>query len=90
MESTVFIFLPFILFYFVYTFLFALKFNRADTYYSKKQKLMHNIIIWIFPFFWIILLKFMSTASSDKYKNKTKSENCSPYEERNPNMRGGF
>jgi hypothetical protein len=49
-------------------------------------------MIWIIPFFWIMLLKSIAspTSDSDKFKDKTKSENSTPYEERNPNMMRGF
>lgn len=49
----------FLLFYFLYTLSFALKFNKADILYNKKQRLVHNIMIWIVPFLWIMFLKTM-------------------------------
>ena len=47
----------FLLFYFLYTLSFALKFNKTDVFYTKKQRLTHNIMIWVIPFIWIIILK---------------------------------
>ncbi|MBK7968032.1 MAG: hypothetical protein IPK08_03385 [Bacteroidetes bacterium] len=46
-----------VLFYFLYTLSYALKFNRANIYYAGKQKLVHNLMIWLVPFLWILLLK---------------------------------
>ncbi len=38
-------------FYVVYTLLFAIKFNKTDTYFSAGQKLIHNLGIGSFLFF---------------------------------------
>jgi hypothetical protein len=46
-----------VLFYFLYTLSYALKFNKTNIYYAGKQKLVHNIMIWLVPFLWILLLK---------------------------------
>jgi|SRR5687767_4619421 hypothetical protein len=50
-------FLPLVIFYTIYTLTFALKFNDADTHFTENQKLFHNILIWLIPFFWIMVLK---------------------------------
>ena len=59
--------------YFIYTLNFAIKFNRTNTAFSGNQKLVHNFLIWIIPFFWIMIVKTMTkpTPGSDKFK-KTK------------------
>lgn len=61
-----------ILFYIVYTFLFTVKFNRSNPFYSGKQKNIHIILIWIIPFLWIILLKTLikPTLGSQHYEKK--------------------
>lgn len=60
--------------YFIYTLNFAIQFNKT-TVFNKNQKLIHNFLIWIIPFFWIIVVKSMiaPTPGSDKLK-KTKSK----------------
>jgi len=59
--------------YFLYTLNFAIKFNRAKTVFSDNQKILHNIFIWIIPFFWIMIVKIIMkpTPGSDKF-NKTR------------------
>lgn len=59
--------------YAIYTLNFALKFNRTNTIFNDNQMLMHNFLIWIIPFFWIMILKAMikPTSGSSKFK-KTK------------------
>ena len=56
--------------YFIYTLNFAIKFNEARLPLSSSQKLMHNFLIWMIPFFWIMILKGMlePTPGSAKYK----------------------
>lgn len=50
------VFLLFI-FYFLYTLSFAVTFNISDVYFTKQEKLIHNILIWVVPFIWIMVLK---------------------------------
>lgn len=58
--------------YFIYTLNFAIQFNRTDTLFSSNQKLLHNIFIWIIPFFWIMIIKTIAkpTHGSDKSKKE--------------------
>lgn len=64
------------IFYFLYTFRFAILFNRTDVFFSGKLKLIHNIGIWLVPFIWIALLKHLSkpTLGSHQYKKKKLGE----------------
>jgi len=48
------------LFYLTYTILFAIKFNRTPLIFDKKQQLVHNILIWLIPFVWVLILKNLS------------------------------
>ena len=42
---------------------------------SEKQKLIHNVLIWVIPFFWIIIVNAMVTPSLGPTKSgKTKSK----------------
>ena len=61
--------------YLVYTLNFAIKFNRTSPIFNDNQKLIHMFLIWIIPFFWIMIIKTMMkpTPGSDKFK-KTKPE----------------
>jgi hypothetical protein len=54
---------------------FVVKFNKADTVFTAKQRLIHNLFIWIIPFLWILLLKSMCkpTLGSHQYKTKQKT-----------------
>lgn len=67
----------FLLFYFLYTLSFALKFNKTDIFYSKKQRLVHNIMIWVVPFFWIMILKTIEKPipSRNGYKKQIETSN---------------
>ena len=54
-----------LLIYSIYTLRFALIFNRtADTYFNRKQKIIHNILIWLIPFFWIVIVKTVASPSA--------------------------
>jgi hypothetical protein len=61
--------------YLVYTLNFAVKFNKINTIFNHNQKLIHNCLIWIIPFFWIMIIKTMMkpTPGSDKFE-KTRPE----------------
>lgn len=61
--------------YFILTLSFAIKFNKTDVFFNKRQKLIHNVLIWLFPFIWIMILKTIlkptpGTANNKKAKNK--------------------
>lgn len=72
---TNYILLGLLTFYIVWTLWFAIKFNATDRYFDKGQKLIHNILIWVVPFIWIIIIKTLSkptpgSANYTKTKNK--------------------
>ncbi|MBW8331978.1 MAG: hypothetical protein K0M40_08155 [Prolixibacteraceae bacterium] len=61
--------------YFIWTLRYAIKFNRTDAFFNKRQKLIHNVLIWLFPFIWIMILETISkptpgTANNKKAKDK--------------------
>jgi heme/copper-type cytochrome/quinol oxidase subunit 2 len=62
--------------YIVRTFLFAIRFKRSKTIYTKKQKQLHSILIWFIPFIWMFFLDTFSQSSpgSHHYSNKRDSE----------------
>jgi|GEM_PF-2758374 len=54
------------IFYFVYTLLFAIEFNKTNISYSKDQKSAHNILIWLVPFLWVYILKYLDKPVRDR------------------------
>lgn len=61
--------------YFIWTLRYAIKFNRTDSFFNKRQKLIHNVLIWVVPFLWVMILKTIikptpGTASYKKTKGK--------------------
>ena len=61
--------------YLIFTLNFALKLNKSVTHLTDNQLLLHNILIWVIPFFWVIILEAIlpPTPGSSKSKKKTKS-----------------
>jgi hypothetical protein len=45
------------LIYFIYTLNYAIKFNKNSHSFTEKQMVLHNILIWLIPFFWIMIVK---------------------------------
>lgn len=70
----------FLIFYLVYTLNFAIKFNRANAVFNSNQMLLHNILIWIIPFLWIMIVKAMSTPTPGSYEVKKKKGNAGFHE----------
>lgn len=60
--------------YFIYTLLYAIKFNRSDIYYSKGRRIFHNIMIWVIPFLWISLLKSIEKPVPGSYEFEEKKD----------------
>lgn len=57
-------------FYLFYTLSFAIFFYRvSNLIFSRRLRLFHSIMIWIVPFFWIMILKAISRGT---LLNKTK------------------
>jgi len=61
--------------YILWTLRFAIIFNKTDIYFNKGQKVLHNVLIWLIPFMWIMIIKTItkSTPKSTNY-NKTKDK----------------
>ena len=59
------------IFYLVYTAKYAIDFKR-NKLFTGRRKLFHSIMIWIFPFCWILLLKsfLKPIPGSSKFPNK--------------------
>ena len=60
-------------FYLIYTLNFAIRFNKANTIFNDNKMLIHNFLIWIIPFFWIMIIKstMKPTPGSGKFKVKS-------------------
>ncbi len=73
-RMTIFIAVIFLI-YFFYTLNFAIKFSKTGTYFTNNQIIFHNILIWLIPFFWMMILKTLTkpTHGSSKFK-KSKSK----------------
>ena len=61
--------------YFIWTLRFAIKFNATDIYFNKRQRMIHNVLIWIVPFIWIMIIKMMTEPiPGSHHYNKTKDK----------------
>jgi hypothetical protein len=69
--------------YLIFTLNFAIKLNKSVTHLTDNQLLLHNILIWVIPFFWVIILGAIlpPTPRSSKFK-KTKTKSNSGFYER--------
>ena len=58
--------------YFIYSLMYSEEFWQAKTHYSKRQKIVHLILIWLVPFLWVLLLKSINkpTPGSHHYSEK--------------------
>jgi len=59
-------------FYLIYTIRFTFVFSK-NTFFSKGRKAFHYVMIWLFPFVWISILKmlFKPIPGSDKFEDKS-------------------
>lgn len=60
-----------VLFYLVYTLRYAITFKK-NIIFTGRRKIFHSILIWIFPFVWIWILKFFlkPTPGSSEFLDK--------------------
>ncbi len=58
--------------YLIYTLNFTLKFNKTNIYFTKNQKVLQIILMWLIPFLWIIIIKTIikPTPGSDHFIKK--------------------
>ena len=66
--------------YIIFTLNFALKFNKMDTCFSDRQKFAHQILIWVIPFFWIIIVRTLMKPTPGSHEFKKKDEDGGFYE----------
>lgn len=66
----------------IYTLDYSIKFYKTDKFYSKRQKLVHLMLIWLIPFLWIMLLKAIATPTlgSSHHDKHDREENTGFFE----------
>ncbi len=59
--------------YIIYTLNFTLKFNKTNIYFTKNQKTLQIILMWLIPFLWIVVIKTIVKPSpgSDNFIKKS-------------------
>jgi hypothetical protein len=67
-------------FYFIYTLNFAIRFNRTDTYFTRNVRLLHHVLIWLVPFFWIMIVKTLIDPTPGSHQLKKRNPDGSFYE----------
>ncbi len=63
----------FIIFYLVYTIRYAIKFRNNNSF-AVRRKTIHAVMIWLFPFIWILILKSFSKPTPGSYEFKDKKD----------------
>ena len=66
--------------YITFTLRFVIKFNRTNTQFTRNQKLIHNVLFWLIPFFWIITIKIMTSPTPGSHNYNDKDEDKGFYE----------
>ena len=65
---------------FIWTLRFAIKFNRTDSFFNKRQKRIHNVLIWVLPIIWILILQAILEPTPGSVKNKKTKNKGNFYE----------
>ena len=63
----------FFLFYLIFTIRYALVF-RNTIIFSGRLKTFHQIMIWLVPFFWILILQAMSKSAPCSWQVERKED----------------
>jgi len=66
--------------YLIFTLNFAIKLNKSVTHLTDNQLLLHNILIWVIPFFWVIVLGSILPPTPGSSKSKKGRSNGGFYE----------
>jgi hypothetical protein len=62
--------------YIIYSLIYSQEFFRTNRYYSKRQKNVHLILIWLIPFIWVLLLKSLNKPTpGSHYFSEKRREN---------------
>jgi hypothetical protein len=64
-----------VLFYLIYTIKYSFVFKK-NPFFTGRRKAFHAIMIWLFPFCWILILKslFKPTPGSSSFQDKKDPE----------------
>ena len=62
-----------LIFYLIFTVRYFLVLKKSIIF-TSKIKVFHIIMIWLIPFFWILLLKSLTKSSPGSYEVEKKSE----------------
>lgn len=66
--------------YLIYTANFVVKFNKINISFTKGQKIIHNILVWLIPFFWILIIRSMTKPTPGSHNFEDKDEDKGFYE----------
>jgi hypothetical protein len=66
--------------YLMYTLNFAIRFNKKHQPFTSLQMVIHNILFWIIPFFWIIIIKSIAKPPAGSHQFKKTNSVGSFYE----------
>ena len=62
-----------VIFYLIYTIRYTILFKKSS-FFTGLRKAFHLIMIWIFPFVWILILKSYLNPIPGSHKFKTKKD----------------
>ena len=64
-----------LIFYLIYTIRYAIVFKK-NSFFVGRKKTFHSVMIWLIPFFWIMILKslFKPTPGSSSFQDKKDSD----------------
>ena len=63
--------------YLVYTIRYMIYYVKLDCHFSRKQKILNGILIWIIPFAWIQVLKVVLKPKEYIFPKEFKPEGTS-------------
>jgi hypothetical protein len=70
------------IFYLIYTIPYFLAFKKNPTIFAGKIKVFHLVMMWLIPFFWILILKSLTKSTPGSYEMEYK-ENPHPFSDNN-------
>lgn len=70
------------IFYLIFTIRYFLAFKKNHTIFAGKIKIFHLVMMWVIPFFWILILKSLTKPTPGSYEVE-KKENPQPFSDYN-------
>ena len=74
-----------IIFYFIFTIRYFFVFKKSIIF-TGKIKVFHLVMIWLIPFFWILILKSLTKSTPGSYQTENKEEGI-PFSDNNDDAR---